>query len=403
MGSSNGDRLSRDTPVRLNIGVSLFVSKDGTQSIWSNGAFQNILFLYWLLRSSEHVGELWLINCGDGESLSSGLMLDEKALPLVKMEDVADRLDVLIEGGAQISAAQAEVVHANGGVVIAYRCGNDYVMDVERLSFGLRSGAIFNGARIDEIWTHAQHEKTCGSYWRMGMRAPLKVMPHIWNPIFLEQTKEEVVRTGKAETFGYVPRPGAKRIALFEPNISVLKSCVPGMMVCEAAHRLDRTAIGEIYVTNATQLKEHVTFQNLAGALDIVRDKLASFEARYNLPYFLARYGDIVVTHQWENGLNYLYYDVLHGRYPLVHNSPFLKDVGYYYEDFSFEQGGAVLLEAIRRHDEQIEAYDSKAARLLASVDIDNPRNVDVHVGRLFELLRRKREGTGVPALEMSA
>ncbi len=391
-------------PDRLNIGLSIFVSKNATQSIWSNGAVQNIVFLYALLRSSPQVGELWLINGGDGEKLPDGLMVNDMALPVVKMEDVADRLDVLIEGGAQIPAAHADLVHARGGVVIAYRCGNDYVMDVERLSFDRPSGSIFNGTRFDEIWTHAQHERTCGAYWRIGMRAPLRVMPHIWSPMFLQRAIAELADADTAgRRFGYAPRPGPKRVSIFEPNINVVKSCVPGMLVCEAAHRADRRALSEVYVTNAVHLKTHVTFQNFAGALDIVRDRLASFEARYNLPYFLAGYTDIVVTHQWENGLNYLYYDALYGRYPLVHNSPFLKDVGYFYEGFDAEQGGRALLDAARRHDGRLDEYDRQARALLAEVDIANPRNVDLHVGRLFELLRQKRpaaagDGADAPA-----
>lgn len=386
-------------PDRLNIGVSIFVPKDVNQSIWSNGSAQNIVFLYMLLRSSPQVGELWLVNGGDGERLPRGLMADGAALPVVKMEDVADRLDVLIEGGAQIPAAHAELVHDRGGVVVAYRCGNDYVMDVERLSFGRPSGAIFNGTRFDEIWTHAQHENTCGAYWRIAMRAPLRVMPHIWSPMFLESALDDPRGVGPVKPFGYQRRPGAKRVAIFEPNINVVKSCVPGMLVCESAYREDPGAISEVYVTNALHLKEHVTFKHFAGALDIVRNKVASFEARYNLPYFLANHTDIVVTHQWENGLNYLYYDALYGRYPLVHNSPWLKSVGYYYEGFDAEQGGRRLREAARLHDQRVDDYDREASALLAFVDIANPRNVDAHVRRLFELLRHKRgaQGNGSP------
>lgn len=380
-------------PDRLNIGLSFFVSRDATQSIWSNGAVQHVVFLYLLLRSSPQVGQIWLVNGGDGDVLPDGLMVSDLALPLVRLDDVVDQLDVLIEMGAQMSAADADRVHDRGGVVLAYRCGNDYVMDVERLSFDKPSGPIFNGTRFDEIWTNAQHERTCASYWRIGMRAPVRVMPHIWSPMFLDRSREKSDIEGTA--FGYVPKPGPKRVSIFEPNISVVKSCIPGMLICESAYRTDPAAINAIYVANAVHLKEHVTFNRFAGALDIVRHKLASFEARFHLPYFMSRYTDIVVAHQWENGLNYLYYDVLHGRYPLVHNSPFLADVGYYYDGFDAEQGGRALLEAVYHHDERREEHDHKAAALLARVDIANKDNVEMHVCHLFDLLRRKRESVG--------
>lgn len=381
---------SPSVPDRLNIGLSFFVSRDATQSIWSNGAVQHAVFLYLLLRSSPQVGNIWLINGGDGDVLPDGLMINDLEMPLVRMGDVADQLDVFIEMGAQMSAADADLVHARGGVVLAYRCGNDYVMDIERLAFDRPSGPIFNGTRFDEIWTNAQHERTCAPYWGIGMRAPVKVMPHIWSPMFLNRSSEKSNR--EEAKFGYVPRPGPKRVSIFEPNISVVKSCIPCMLICESAHRTDPAAISAIYVANTVHLKEHVTFNRFASALDIVRDKLASFEARFHLPYFMANFTDVVVAHQWENGLNYLYYDVLHARYPLVHNSPFLKDVGYYYEGFDAEQGGRVLLEAIHHHDERKEEYDRKAQALLASVDITNKDNVDMHIAHLFDLLRHKRQ-----------
>jgi hypothetical protein len=378
-------------PDRIHIGLSIHVGRDAGQSIWANGAVQNILFLYLLLRASPEVGELWLINAGDGDSLPAAMMTGDMALPLVKFEDVADRLDVLIEGGAQLPAAHFERVRARGGATIAYRCGNDYVMDVERLSFGRPSGSIFNGSRVDEIWTHPQHEKTCGAYWRIAARAPVIAMPHIWSPIFLDKACAELAEATPTRTFGYRPAPGPKRVAVFEPNINVVKSCVYPMLVCEAAHREDRSALQEIYITNAIRLKDHVTFQHFANALDIVRDRRASFEARYNLPYFLGTYADIVVAHQWENALNYAYYDALHGRYPLVHNSPFLRDVGYYYPDFDAEAGGRQLLRAVREHDRHLESHDRRAAEFLRTVQIDHPPNIDAHVGRLFDLLRRAR------------
>lgn len=379
---------------RLNIGVTLFVPRDGSPSIWSNGAVQNILFLYFMLLNSPDVGEVWLINAGDGERLSSGLMLDDLNLPLPRLSEVVHRLDVLIEAGAQISAQEAAQVSERGGVVVAYRCGNDYVMDVERLCFKKPSGSIFNGTRFDEVWTHAQHENTCRSYWEIGMRAPVRVMPHIWSPFFLDRAIAELGAVEPTVTFGYQPRPGPKRVAIFEPNMNVVKNSILPMLVCEAAHRADPSALREVYVTNALPLKEHITFQHFANALDIVRDRIASFEARYNLPVFLSRYTDVVVAHQWENGLNYLYYDALYGGYPLVHNSTFLGKAGYFYNGFDAAQGGEALLRAIRHHDQNVEAYQAHARAVLNAVRIDNPDVVRTHIDRLHLLLNRKTAST---------
>jgi hypothetical protein len=93
-----------------------------------------------------------------------------------------------------------------------------------------------------------------------------------------------------------------------------------------------------------------------------------------------------VVTHHWENGLNYLYYDVLYGGYPLVHNSEFLADVGYYYESFDAEAGGEALIRALTTHDDALPRYRETAAALLARVDATAPSTLAAHEKLLMEI-----------------
>nr|WP_316153953.1 DUF2827 family protein [Cupriavidus sp. BIC8F] len=163
---------------------------------------------------------------------------------VIGLEAAMGRLDLLIETGAQLGPETVERARAQGARVIAYRVGNDYVMEIERVVAGKHGTGIFNGVRFD---------------------------------------------------------------------------------------RQDPSGIGDIFVTNAIDLKRHEAFERFALRLDIVQAGKASFEARYSTPHFLARFTDVVVTHQWENGLNYLYYDAAYGRYPLVHNSDLLPGFGYQY------------------------------------------------------------------------
>lgn len=372
-----------------NIGITFFASQDPRHTIWSNGTLQNVLFLALMLRASGQAGEIWLINGGDAETLPPWLRLTGLDFKLVRFEQVSDRIDVLIEGGAQVEPEQARVVQSRNGVVIAYRCGNDYVMDAERICFDLPPGPVFNGTRFDEVWTQPQHESMCRSFWQLGLRAPVRVMPHIWSPTFIQLMANNLQRSEPDTVFGYQPRAGSKRVGIFEPNLNVIKTFITPLLICEAAYRETPSALSEVYLTNTTGLTEHPTFQNLTQSTELFRDQIISFEARYSLPLFLARFADIVVSHQWENGLNYLYYDVLYGGYPLVHNSAYLSDVGYYYPGFDAEQGAAVLLHAIAHHDQNLDDYRQRVSAHLAKVDIANPENQACHMQRLLELLHR--------------
>ncbi|MBV8046536.1 MAG: DUF2827 domain-containing protein [Paludibacterium sp.] len=376
-----------------NIGITWYATHQPGCSIWSNGTLQNVLLLFYLLKSAG-AGNIWLINGGDAGTLPPALRLAEPDLPLVRFAEVADQLDVLIEGGAQVQPEQAEAVHRRHGIVLAYRCGNDYIMDAERICFNLPSGSAFNGTVFDEIWTQPQHEKMCRSFWELALRAPVRIMPHIWSSRFIRQELANLARNEPDLSFGYSPNAtGGKRVAVFEPNLNVVKTFLTPLLICEAAYRQAPQALQAVFITNTSGLTSHPSFQGFAAATDLYRDKKVTFEARYRIPMFLARFTDIVVSHQWENGLNYLYYDVLYGGYPLVHNSPYLRDVGYYYPDFDAEAGARALLTAVRQHDSRIDDYRQQADRLLSRVDIAHPDNQRSHMHRIHALLAARRGG----------
>ena len=94
-----------------------------------------------------------------------------------------------------------------------------------------------------------------------------------------------------------------------------------------------------------------------------------TLEPRFVGLEFLANHADAVVTHHWENGLNYLFYETLWGDYPLVHNSEFLDGLGYLYASFDAEEGAAALLDAKARHDDELDHRRFRAAELFARLD----------------------------------
>lgn len=71
---------------------------------------------------------------------------------------------------------------------------------------------------------------------------------------------------------------------------------------------------------------------------------------RYKLPLFLGEQIDLVLSQQWDNALSYFYLDVLHAGYPLVHNSPYLSDCGYYYDDADGWTAGDLVVKAFEEY-----------------------------------------------------
>jgi hypothetical protein len=318
------------------------------------------------------------------------MLLDDLDFDFVRFEDVADEIDLYIEFGAQIPAKHEKHVHANGGRVVGYKFGNAFVLDAEKLIAGKGDQGIFNGTQFDAIWTNAQHMATNASYWEACYRAPVRCLPHVWEPLFAEKSKAELRRSLQ---FEYEPGRTAKRIAIYEPNINLVKLCHVPMLVCELAYRERPELIDSVWVTNTDRLRKQLTFQRFHHALDIGHKRAAdgkhvcSCESRYNLVWFQAEHGDVVVTWQWENALNFVYYEALYGHYPLVHNSPLLPDgIGYRYHGFDAHGGARVLIDALERHDGRHEEYAADCDAFLRTIHPNAPANIDAHTEAIEQL-----------------
>ncbi|MDE2357460.1 MAG: DUF2827 family protein, partial [Alphaproteobacteria bacterium] len=317
----------------VNIAITLNLGPHPDQSIWYNGANQNCVFLYQLLKRWPGARHVWLCHDGEIPSLPPGMMLDAFAADLRPIQQAIYDTDLLVEMNVFLGPDFYNVLHARGGRSITYRFGNDYAISVEAMVFGAHDWAPNPyHTRHAEVWTNPQHMKTCAGLFASTYRAPVVELPHLWAPHFVTQSLMRDSET--AALWGYRPGPGPKRVGVFEPNINVVKTTLIPMLVAEGLFRRRPEAIAHLFMTNTDKIRDNRTFKEIALGLDIVQAGKATVEARWPFIDFAARHVEIVLSHQWENGLNYLFYEALHGGYPLVHNSPFLGVAGYFYPEF---------------------------------------------------------------------
>ena len=79
-----------------------------------------------------------------------------------------------------------------------------------------------------------------GENFASTFRAPVRLMPHLWSPMVLEKA---MARAGDDKRFDYEPGRKHWRVAIFEPNICMVKTSFIPMLGCEAAHRAQGTAV----------------------------------------------------------------------------------------------------------------------------------------------------------------
>jgi hypothetical protein len=110
---------------------------------------------------------------------------------------------------------------------------------------------------------------------------------------------------------------------------------------------------------------------------DLFKDKKVTGESRYQTAYFLTQHLDILICHQILNPLNYLYLDAAYLGYPVLHNAPLCKDLGYYYEGSDTRDAAKVLDYILAEHDNHIMEYHERNNEVLNRYYADNERLVE--------------------------
>lgn len=367
----------------LRIGITIGL-RSADESLWINGIKQNAVFLAEALKSSRLVQSVWLVNTTQ-VPVTAALPWDLQRWPTVGFEAAKDSLDVLIELGGQVDAAQTDYLKSRGTRLVSYCCGFEYVHAMESILFDrpLWGFNLFVNQRYDDVWVIPQVEPISGHFFSTLRRRPTTVVPFVWHPMFI-QARSEAYPNGGC----YLPQPGTKRLSVMEPNLNVVKFCLYPILIAEEAYRREPQAIGHLHVTNAEHLaKNSKEFIALMNQLDIVRNHKVRFVGNYPTPQFLSEMTDLVISHQWENPLNYFYLEVCWQGYPLVHNAHLVYDLGYYYPGNDVQAGCARLLEALAKHDQNALAYRARQRELIARFLPDNPQVIQQYETLLVRLM----------------
>jgi hypothetical protein len=341
--------------IKPKIGITLSFPKEKAD-LFCNGIKQNALFFFILL---VNIGKYDVYFIVDKKSIENETFLHEMKYKYIQYDYIQETgFNIVFSFDFLLPSKINTLLKETGTKHIFYNCGNLYIMDSENCLFENKDGNYAMYTRynyFDECWNIPQMTNTNHFYLKTLLRCnTVKEVPFIWSPELIDYEKNK-----------YKKRSERKSIAIFEPNISIMKWAFPSVLICENAYRDSNITnkINKVYITNITTNPESKkkfslnNFNNLVKCLDLKRDSKLTIEARHNSLYIMANFADIAVSHTWENYLNYLYFDMAWMGWPIVHNGKFCKEVGYYYDEFNYEMGGNVLKEAILNHDENANEY----------------------------------------------
>lgn len=371
----------------MKIGITLGLTKEH-ESLWINGIKLNALYLANTLKQIPG-NEVFLLDTSDKVKDLSKVTWDPKEFPIYKFVDKWTEIDLLITLGTSLPETYIKAIKLKNpnAKIVKYQCGNNYVVDMERVLFGdpEMEGVPSWDLGHDETWLIPQQEYQNKEYFKTIYRqddSRVKVVPFIWDPMFIDRNNRLLKSLGK-KIPKYTPKPASeKKISVMEPNLNVVKyALIPILISEEFFRKFGESSFKQIWIASGQKLLKNKYFKGMLKSMEIVKakDPLIKFVPRYPVTTMLAEETDVVLSHQWTNPLNYSYLDALHFGYPVVHNADMIKDAGYYYEDFNISEGVKQLDLAINKHDDNIDTYIKKNKKVLDRYTSTNLELVDTY------------------------
>lgn len=357
----------------IRIGISAAVPSH----MFNNGIHQNTLYFYDVLKNIGYTPYLVVTNSDyvkykksppDGWNGSHY----ENVVSFSQLYRIG--FHAVVTFGVQISHIALQQLRHAGVKLVSYVCGNEYLINSEAILYNHGESGSFEQDKsnprkslFDEVWLIPQMMELNECYKRTLSRcAKVIEAPFIWSPKGMETIAEKDGDGTTLNDFLYINAKtntnASKRLAIFDPNISIMKWFLPSFVLCERAYQLSPQLVDRVYITNAFREKIGDTLnskkiENTVRYTDLFLDKRVFFEKRFITFEFMKTHADVAVFHQWGNPLNYIYLEMAWLGYPFVHNAHLCADLGYYYEGYNLEQGAEVLLGAMMKHDSVAREY----------------------------------------------
>lgn len=361
--------------------IAITINTATLEKTWNNGLYQNIHALVYLLAATKKYEIILLVSSFNRVAETYSLANpDIKVVSYSALKADEIKLDAILEVGYAIANEDFGLFRKNNKQLkiakISY--GNTYMINQEYLVRPGGGDAITpNAGPRDAIWS-SPHFDFSRDWEALLMQAPIaRQSPYIWSPTAIELS----MRQAKLTTADLCA--DRHRVAVLEPNLNIIKTCTIPIAIAEALHRRKPGSLKSVKCFNGHKLIENEAAHSLFSHMTSVRDRILTFEKRQPFVGVFSKYAGVLLSHQHFNALNYVYLEALYLDIPLVHNSPYFKEAGYYYEEFDIYTGATRLEEAITSEDI---AYKEAAKEYIFQYSPENPKNIQGYVDLIEEL-----------------
>lgn len=324
------------------------------RSLFVNGLNQNIIFLAEMLKDMGHNVSICVNHeVDDCIDPPLGILIMEEQ----EMKDYS--FDFILQTGFPLK--DQTITHAklrNRKVKnIHVHYGNRLMTDIEKCNSS--KSVSLSSHMVDECWISPHYAFSIPYLEIYYNTDQVKVIPYIWEPKYMPDVRP------------YSPED-KKNIGITEPNISFTKNCLLPIFLTERTFRKDPESFNQLQVHCSVQFRDKAMFVSLMKKLSMDLAGKIVFGPRQPMKDVLNNC-NVIVSHQLYNGLNYTYLEAFYLGIPVIHNSSYMKDGGYYYNDFKIDEGSEQLHKALLTHDDYLDEYKIKSSKVIERFSPNNP------------------------------
>ena len=348
--------------------MNILLTANYKNGLFSNGLQQNIVFLAELLKGIGFT-PIIAINHKIEECIDPPtdiLIIEENEL-LEYCEDIS----FILNTAWMINADKVNFIKKSNpeckNVHVLY--GNSMLADIERCSW--EDHISVNPDSVDGVWISPHYEISFEYFKTYYKTEKVFELPYIWSPKYVK-IHEKIWNSINKSCF--YNEKDKKHIAILEPNLNITKHCLPSIMALEEFFNQNGKELKkDINVYCSAKLIDKLYFKTLINKLNIFKHKKIFFAKRKKVAEIFSHECDLVVSHQLLNGLNYTYLEALYFNIPLVHNSEYIKEAGYFYPNYDTNLAAKAIKNAITNHSKNLQQYKEKSAQVLNKYSPTNP------------------------------
>ena len=358
-------------------------------SFFANGLQQNIVILKKLLDELDNIKPFYI---WEGNSINENFVNKDDCIAHSDLlKDDSSELDLIIMMGFSFKDKFINTYknRYKKSKFVLMQCGNQYVENMYYSLFKIDNNRspVDRLEDIDQIWVLPHYKKNIPFMKSFYKKDNVISVPYIWDSFFIDQQiKKSIVKDKQIDFY----KLNKKSILIMEPNHNSSKNCILPLFIVEAFEQKFPNIIDSCNVFCGRRLVKNEYFIKLILQMDIYNLRKEFLKVRKRIPFIkaLLKYGSIVLSHQQDNALNYLYLEALYLNLPLLHNSEFISEAGYFYPDNDTEVARDQLDKIVNLHVENIENYKSSSRKILDKFsykNIDNKKNYHNLIAKIFK------------------